>query len=96
MISCHFIHINTCRPSLLVQVCPGLSFCSLVTDFVSPCKDRIYPDLQRLLGQQDNRVVVGRDAQWEQILARAACLRDICRERSDHECDMKWGKGLIG
>ncbi|KAM6894866.1 focadhesin isoform 1-T2 [Lycodopsis pacificus] len=52
-------------------------------------QDRIYPDLQRLLSQQDSRVVVGRDAQWEQILARAACLRDICRERPyQHGSDM--------
>uniref|UniRef100_A0A8C3GCN1 Focadhesin n=1 Tax=Cyclopterus lumpus TaxID=8103 RepID=A0A8C3GCN1_CYCLU len=52
-------------------------------------QDRIYPELQRLLGQQDSRVVVGRDAQWEQILARAACLRDICRERPyQHGSDM--------
>ncbi|XP_056225710.1 focadhesin isoform X1 [Seriola aureovittata] len=52
-------------------------------------QDRVYPELQRLLGQQDNRVVVGRDAQWEQILARAACLRDICRERPyQHGGDM--------
>lgn len=45
-------------------------------------QDRVYPELQRLLGQQDSRAVVGKDAQWEQILARAASLRDICRERS--------------
>nr|XP_033465601.1 focadhesin [Epinephelus lanceolatus] len=52
-------------------------------------QDRIYPELQRLLGQQDSRVVVGRDAQWEQIVARAACLRDICRERPyQHGGDM--------
>ncbi|XP_041635386.1 focadhesin [Cheilinus undulatus] len=52
-------------------------------------QDRVYPDLQRLLGQQDSRVVVGRDAQWEQILARAACIRDICRERPyQHGGDM--------
>ncbi|XP_056298140.1 focadhesin isoform X2 [Pseudoliparis swirei] len=52
-------------------------------------QDRIYPELQRLLGQQDSRVVVGRDAQWEHILARAACLRDICRERPyQHGSDM--------
>lgn len=50
-------------------------------------KDRIYPDLQLLLGQ--DRKVVGRDAQWEQTLARAVCIRDICRERSE-----KMGKGL--
>ncbi|XP_041840691.1 focadhesin isoform X2 [Melanotaenia boesemani] len=52
-------------------------------------QDRVYPDLQRLLGQQDTRVVVGRDTQWDQILARAACLRDICRERPyQHGGDM--------
>lgn len=53
----------------------------LATDSVPSCKDRVYPELQRLLGQHDCRVVVGRDAQWELILARAACIRDICTER---------------
>ncbi|XP_020499256.2 focadhesin [Labrus bergylta] len=52
-------------------------------------QDRVYPELQRLLGQQDSRVVVGRDAQWEQILARAAFVRDVCRERPyQHGGDM--------
>ncbi|KAF3836782.1 hypothetical protein F7725_004246 [Dissostichus mawsoni] len=52
-------------------------------------KDRVYPDLQRLLGQQDGRTGVGRDVQWDQILSRAACLRDICRERPyQHGGDM--------
>ncbi|GAA6230680.1 focadhesin [Lates japonicus] len=52
-------------------------------------QDRVYPELQRLLGQQNSSVVVGRDTQWEQILARAACLRDICRERPyQHGGDM--------
>ncbi|XP_061768446.1 focadhesin isoform X2 [Nerophis ophidion] len=52
-------------------------------------QDRVYPALQRLLTQRDNRVVMGRDTQWEQVLARAACLRDICRERPyQHASDM--------
>ncbi|XP_063756490.1 focadhesin [Eleginops maclovinus] len=52
-------------------------------------QDRIYPDLQRLLGQQDSRGGLGKDVQWEQILSRAACLRDICRERPyQHGGDM--------
>ncbi|XP_077445781.1 focadhesin isoform X2 [Stigmatopora argus] len=52
-------------------------------------QDRVYPELQRLLTQPDNRVVTGRDAQWEQVLSRAACLRDICRERPyQHGSDM--------
>ncbi|XP_054914412.1 focadhesin isoform X2 [Poeciliopsis prolifica] len=52
-------------------------------------QDRVYPELQRLLGQQDARLVVGKDTQWEQMVARAACLRDICRERPyQHGGDM--------
>ncbi|XP_019714030.1 focadhesin isoform X2 [Hippocampus comes] len=52
-------------------------------------EDRVYPELQRLLAQPDNRVVMGRETQWEQVLARAACLRDICRERPyQHASDM--------
>lgn len=64
-----------------------LFFCSLVIFF----KDRIYPELQLLLGQ-DRKVVVGRDAQWEQTLARAVCIRDICRERLDQTGD-RVGRG---
>uniref|UniRef100_A0A3Q2C776 Focadhesin n=1 Tax=Cyprinodon variegatus TaxID=28743 RepID=A0A3Q2C776_CYPVA len=34
-------------------------------------------------------MLVGKDAQWEQILARAACIRDVCRERPyQHGGDM--------
>uniref|UniRef100_A0A3B3ZW59 DUF3730 domain-containing protein n=1 Tax=Periophthalmus magnuspinnatus TaxID=409849 RepID=A0A3B3ZW59_9GOBI len=52
-------------------------------------QDRVYPELQRLLSQQENRVVLGQDAQWEQLLSRAACLRDICIERPyQHGGDM--------
>ncbi|XP_012735632.2 focadhesin [Fundulus heteroclitus] len=52
-------------------------------------QDRVYPELQRLMSQQETRVVVGKETQWEQILARAACLRDVCRERPyQHGGDM--------
>ncbi|XP_028988970.1 focadhesin isoform X2 [Betta splendens] len=52
-------------------------------------QDRVYPELQRLLGQHGSSVVMGRDAQWEQVLARAACIRDICTERPyQHGGDM--------
>ncbi|CAM9271163.1 unnamed protein product, partial [Lampetra planeri] len=52
-------------------------------------KDRVYPELQRLLAQQDPRVLVGRDTEWEQLLSGAACLRDVCRERPyQHGGDM--------
>lgn len=59
----------------------NIIFSSPITDSFFLCKDRVYPELQNLLGQQDNRVAVGRDTQWELMLAQAACLRDICRER---------------
>ncbi|CAM4516532.1 unnamed protein product [Leuciscus chuanchicus] len=53
-------------------------------------QDRVYPDLQRLMSQlEKSSVVIGKDTQWEQILARAACVRDICRERPyQHGGDM--------
>ncbi|XP_072543953.1 focadhesin [Salminus brasiliensis] len=53
-------------------------------------QDRVYPDLQKLMAVlEKSSVVVGKDAQWEQILARAACVRDICRERPyQHGGDM--------
>ncbi|XP_034020225.1 focadhesin isoform X1 [Thalassophryne amazonica] len=50
---------------------------------------RVYPDLQRLLAQPDCGVTLGRESRWEQILARAACIRDICRQRPyQHGGDM--------
>ncbi|XP_067301442.1 focadhesin isoform X2 [Pseudorasbora parva] len=53
-------------------------------------QDRVYPDLQRLMSHlEKSSVVIGKDTQWEQILARAACIRDICRERPyQHGGDM--------
>ncbi|XP_024143659.1 focadhesin isoform X1 [Oryzias melastigma] len=58
-------------------------------------QDRVYPELQRLLSQQDSRVVVGKDSEWERVLARAACLRDVCRERPyQHAADMLAGISL--
>uniref|UniRef100_A0A3B5KX03 Uncharacterized protein n=1 Tax=Xiphophorus couchianus TaxID=32473 RepID=A0A3B5KX03_9TELE len=72
-----FFHVNVFKKILFDHFVPG-----------SP-KDRVYPELQRLLGQQDTRLVVGKDTQWEQTVARAACLRDICRERPyQHGGDM--------
>ncbi|KAG7265998.1 hypothetical protein CRUP_029609, partial [Coryphaenoides rupestris] len=47
-------------------------------------QDRVYPELQRVLGPPGGKLgaVAGRDAQWEMLLARAACLKDICKERT--------------
>ncbi|KAL0970352.1 hypothetical protein UPYG_G00240840 [Umbra pygmaea] len=53
-------------------------------------QDRVYPDLQKLMSQlEKSSGVLGKESQWEQILARAACVRDICRERPyQHGGDM--------
>ncbi|KAI1888309.1 hypothetical protein AGOR_G00183690, partial [Albula goreensis] len=53
-------------------------------------QDRVYPELQKLMAQMEKgSLVVGKEEQWEQILARAACIRDICKERTyQHGADM--------
>uniref|UniRef100_A0A8C5EA82 DUF3730 domain-containing protein n=1 Tax=Gouania willdenowi TaxID=441366 RepID=A0A8C5EA82_GOUWI len=52
-------------------------------------QDRVYTELQCLLSQQNRTAVMGRDTEWEQLLSRAACIRDICRERPyQHGGDM--------
>ncbi|XP_064200022.1 focadhesin [Anguilla rostrata] len=52
-------------------------------------QDRVYPELQKLMAQVEKGSLVGKEEQWEQILARAACIWDICKERPyQHGADM--------
>ncbi|XP_002191837.3 focadhesin [Taeniopygia guttata] len=53
-------------------------------------QDRIYPELQKFLAMSDMpSVSVDKDAQWEKLIAKAACIRDICRMRPyQHGADM--------
>ncbi|NXB09746.1 FOCAD protein, partial [Cnemophilus loriae] len=53
-------------------------------------QDRIYPELQKFLAMSDvPSVSVDKDAQWEKLIAKAACIRDICRLRPyQHGADM--------
>ncbi|NXW86820.1 FOCAD protein, partial [Alopecoenas beccarii] len=53
-------------------------------------QDRIYPELQKFLATSDMPFLsVDKDAQWEKLIARAACIRDICRQRPyQHGADM--------
>ncbi|XP_043916316.1 focadhesin [Protopterus annectens] len=53
-------------------------------------QDRVYPELQRFMGMLDApSLSVGKDDQWEQMIAKAASMRDICRQRSyQHGADM--------
>ncbi|XP_074935354.1 focadhesin [Phalacrocorax aristotelis] len=53
-------------------------------------QDRIYPELQKFLVMSDMTYLsVDKDAQWEKLIAKAACIRDICRQRPyQHGADM--------
>ncbi|NXY62047.1 FOCAD protein, partial [Callaeas wilsoni] len=53
-------------------------------------QDRIYPELQKFLAMSDMpSLSVDKDAQWEKLIAKAACIRDICRLRPyQHGADM--------
>ncbi|XP_009469281.1 PREDICTED: focadhesin isoform X2 [Nipponia nippon] len=53
-------------------------------------QDRIYPELQKFLAMSDtSSLSVDKDAQWEKLIAKAACIRDICRQRPyQHGADM--------
>ncbi|XP_017661540.1 PREDICTED: focadhesin [Lepidothrix coronata] len=53
-------------------------------------QDRIYPELLKFLATSDMpSVSVDKDAQWEKLIAKAACIRDICRQRPyQHGADM--------
>uniref|UniRef100_A0A4W4GAP8 DUF3730 domain-containing protein n=1 Tax=Electrophorus electricus TaxID=8005 RepID=A0A4W4GAP8_ELEEL len=53
-------------------------------------QDRVYAEVQKLMTVvEKSSVVVGKEAQWEQVVARGACIRDICRERPyQHGGDM--------
>ncbi|XP_052634403.1 focadhesin isoform X2 [Harpia harpyja] len=53
-------------------------------------QDRIYPELQKFLAMSDMpSLSVDKDTQWEKMIAKAACIRDICRQRPyQHGADM--------
>uniref|UniRef100_A0A669Q9U2 Focadhesin n=1 Tax=Phasianus colchicus TaxID=9054 RepID=A0A669Q9U2_PHACC len=53
-------------------------------------QDRIYPELQKFLATSDvPSLTVDKDAQWEKVIAKAACIRDICKQRPyQHGADM--------
>ncbi|XP_077917414.1 focadhesin isoform X2 [Halichoerus grypus] len=53
-------------------------------------QDRVYPELQRLMAMSDvPSLSVGREVQWEKLIAKAASIRDICKQRPyQHGADM--------
>lgn len=53
-------------------------------------QDRVYPELQRFMAMSDvPSLSVGKEVQWEKLIAKAASIRDICRQRPyQHGADM--------
>ncbi|XP_036593976.1 focadhesin [Trichosurus vulpecula] len=53
-------------------------------------QDRVYPELQRFMALSDvPSLSVGKETQWEKLIAKAASIRDICRQRPyQHGADM--------
>ncbi|KAH0628348.1 hypothetical protein JD844_009370, partial [Phrynosoma platyrhinos] len=45
-------------------------------------QDRVYPELQRFMAMSDMASLsVSKDTQWEKVIAKAASIRDICKQR---------------
>ncbi|XP_027820372.2 focadhesin isoform X1 [Ovis aries] len=53
-------------------------------------QDRVYPELQRFMAMSDvPSLSVGKEVQWEKLIAKAASIRDICKQRPyQHGADM--------
>lgn len=53
-------------------------------------QDRVYPELQRFMAVSDApSLSVGKELQWEKLIAKAASIRDICKQRPyQHGADM--------
>ncbi|XP_007950736.1 focadhesin [Orycteropus afer afer] len=53
-------------------------------------QDRVYPELQRFMSMSDvPSLSVGKEVQWEKLIAKAASIRDICKQRPyQHGADM--------
>ncbi|KAF7244676.1 Focadhesin [Varanus komodoensis] len=53
-------------------------------------QDRVYPELQRFMTMSDlASFSVSKDTQWEKVIAKAASIRDICKQRPyQHGADM--------
>uniref|UniRef100_A0A8D0BRD5 Focadhesin n=1 Tax=Salvator merianae TaxID=96440 RepID=A0A8D0BRD5_SALMN len=53
-------------------------------------QDRVYPELQRFMALSDMASLsVSKDVQWEKVIAKAASIRDICKQRPyQHGADM--------
>ncbi|XP_073522237.1 focadhesin [Phyllobates terribilis] len=53
-------------------------------------QDRVYPELQKLIAKADSQSLsIGKETRWEKSVAKAATIRDICKQRPyQHGADM--------
>ncbi|XP_068090504.1 focadhesin [Hyperolius riggenbachi] len=53
-------------------------------------QDRVYPELQKLIAIANSQCLsTGKETQWEKTVAKAATIRDICKQRPyPHAADM--------
>uniref|UniRef100_A0A8C5Z265 Focadhesin n=1 Tax=Marmota marmota marmota TaxID=9994 RepID=A0A8C5Z265_MARMA len=53
-------------------------------------QDRVYPELQHFMAMSDvPSLSVGKELQWEKLIAKAASIRDVCKQRPyQHGADM--------
>ncbi|KAM4051519.1 focadhesin isoform 1-T2 [Anomaloglossus baeobatrachus] len=53
-------------------------------------QDRVYPELQKLIAKADSQCLsIGKETRWEKSVAKAATIRDICKQRPyQHGADM--------
>ncbi|XP_058528224.1 focadhesin [Ochotona princeps] len=53
-------------------------------------QDRVYPELQRFMAMSDvPSLSLSKEVQWEKLIAKAASIRDICKQRPyQHGADM--------
>ncbi|XP_064410837.1 focadhesin isoform X2 [Latimeria chalumnae] len=60
-------------------------------------QDRVYPELQKFMALIDKpSLSIGKEDHWEQIIAKAASIRDICKHRPyQHGADMLAAISLV-
>ncbi|XP_075682044.1 focadhesin isoform X2 [Rhinoderma darwinii] len=87
---------KVCVPQILraLQMIGSASQLQPITLRLMTClwekQDRVYPELQKLIAKADSQSAsIGKETQWEKTVAKAATIRDICKQRPyQHGADM--------
>ncbi|XP_069622083.1 focadhesin isoform X2 [Ranitomeya imitator] len=87
-------HVSLLLGYLLIhETGPNLRKVLKITSEVAkadPSQDRVYPELQKLIAKADSQSLsIGKETRWEKSVAKAATIRDICKQRPyQHGADM--------